>query len=136
MHWFKHAGEQATGVEVRRRRHPDTPAYCARKIRDDVAKKVVCNDDVKSRGIVHHEDCCGVNVEIVDLDIWIVSLDLSNDARPQASSMDEHIGLVDECQFLAPSHCCVEGKANDPLDTVGSIHRHFRRDFLRCSGAQ
>ena len=120
MYWFKHAQERAAGVEGRRRRNPNAAAYCAREIRDDVAKEVVCDDELKSRGIGDDEDCRRVDVEIADLDIGIASLDISNDARPEASGTQKHIGLWARVESLAASKGPLDRDEDDTMKLVNT----------------
>ena len=121
MYWLKHAREQATGIEVSGCCHPNAPTNCPREIGDDVTKEVVRDDYVKSRGIGDHEDCCGVNVEIVDLDTGIVSLDFSHNARPEASGTQKRLGLWAEVESLAASKGPLDRDEDDTKSSMESV---------------
>src|SRR5699024_11316811 len=93
-------------------------------------------DHVVALRIGAHVDGGGVDVVVVDLDLWEFLGDIFYGALPQVTSVDQHVGLVHQGQLLAATLGAVEAIAYHALYAVAGVLTDLRRYLVLCTLAQ
>ncbi len=78
VHRFKHRRVGSGRVDIAAGGQADSAAHRSGEVGDDVAEKVVGDDDVEPAGIGDHIDGGRVDVLIGDLDVRILGTDLAD----------------------------------------------------------
>ena len=134
---LEHARGFAGGVDVAARGQPDAAGDGRGDVGDDVAEKVVGDDDVEACRVGREEDRRGVDVLVGGLDVGELRADLLDGAAPQVTGVGEHVVLVDERQVLARARLGAgEGVTHDPLDAESGVDADLGRDLVRGADAQ
>ncbi len=102
-------------AETRRRRQPDTARGHGGHVGEDVAERVLREQDVEAARVADELHRRVVDEHGVDLDVRVVGRDLVDDLAPELRRL-EHAVLVGQRQPPAPAARELEGAARDPLD--------------------
>ena len=128
---------RAFGVDISRGRKANTTGDGSRFIGQDVTKEIVSNDDIEAARISHHVDRCSVNVAVVNADLRVFAAHFLDDAAPQATGEDQNIVLVDQCEVVSRTSCCLfECVAHQALHAKGRVDGELLCDLVNRTLAQ
>ena len=125
------------GVDISRGRKANTTGDGSRLIGQDVTKEIVSNDDIEAAWISHHVDRCGVNVTVVDADLRVFAAHFLDNPAPQPTGEDQHIVLVDQCEVVSRTGCCLfKCVAHQALNAKGRVDGDLLCDLVNRTLAQ
>src|SRR5699024_11673576 len=136
VHGLEHGGVVVGRVDIARGGQADAAGHRARQVGQNVSEEVIGDDDVVAGWVGDYVDGRGVDVVVVHLDVREFLTDRLDGTLPQATGVDEDIGLVDPGQLFAALLGAAEGVADDALNAEPGVLADLAGDLVVGAFAQ
>ena len=116
------AVRRATRTEGGRGEHAEGAGQHGGLVREDVAKEVLGDDHIEGGRPGCEEHCGGIDEAMLQLDVGVVSADLSHDLAPEAARR-EHVRLINGGHRLSSRARQLKGDHGNTMDLIFVIRQ-------------
>ena len=131
MYRLEHRGVLALRIEIGTGRQAHTARNGRAEVRQDVAKEVARDDDLKALRVLDEHHARRIDEQLLRLDVRVLLADLGENLIPEHHRVAERIALGDGRQRLVLAARRLIGIAHDALAALAREDTRLQCDLLR-----